>query len=349
MWLSVTGGSRLNSASAAHRLLAAAGRFWHTRSPMAHPKHVIEYAAIRGAAAFLNALPYRLALALAWLHAAFAFHVLRFRRNEAERRIRLVLGDAMPAGGPSRVAWVSLRNLCFNIVEMMRSRCIDSNWVERHVAGGLDSIRRVREQLGPGSGVVIALPHMGNWDIAGIAAHRLGLPVFTVAGKQKNPLVNAWMNRQRSHGIDVMQRGSSTLRTVVTRLRHGDAFAILPDSRTRRPDLLIPFLGGTANLGRGMAQFARAAGVPIWPVVATRTGWRQHRIEVLNPVFPDKTLDKETDIRRMTAAVIAGFDAAIRRQPEQWFWYNKRWVLDPLEPAADVAAADPALQEKVES
>jgi lauroyl/myristoyl acyltransferase len=37
----------------------------------------------------------------------------------------------------------------------------------------------------------------------------------------------------------------------------------------------------------------------------------------------------------MTQATMDLFDRAIRQQPDQWFWYNRRWVLDPppVEPA----------------
>ena len=32
----------------------------------------------------------------------------------------------------------------------------------------------------------------------------------------------------------------------------------------------------------------------------------------------------------MTAGVLKIMDQAIREHPEQWFWFNKRWVLDPI-------------------
>jgi lauroyl/myristoyl acyltransferase len=47
-------------------------------------------------------------------------------------------------------------------------------------------------------------------------------------------------------------------------------------------------------------------------------------------VYSDPGLDKAEDCRRITQRVMDIFDAAIRAQPEQYFWYNKRWVLDPL-------------------
>ena len=92
----------------------------------------------------------------------------------------------------------------------------------------------------------------------------------------------------------------------------------------------MPFLGAEANLGEGMALFARHTGVPVFPCLVTRHGWTSHRIRICEPVYPDKSLDKKKDVRRITAHVMKIIEAAIRDDPAQWFWYNKRWVLDPL-------------------
>ena len=51
-----------------------------------------------------------------------------------------------------------------------------------------------------------------------------------------------------------------------------------------------------------------------------------------DPIVPDPEADKKEDIERMFKELLALFESIIREQPEQYFWYNKRWVLDPLEP-----------------
>jgi KDO2-lipid IV(A) lauroyltransferase len=154
--------------------------------------------------------------------------------------------------------------------------------------------------------------------------------MFSIAGKQKNPLVNDWINRQRESGMTILERGGGTLKQIIRLLRSGNVLAILPDVRMPTPDLKLPFLGGTANLGRGMALFAITAKVPIIPAVFRREGWTRHAFDRLPAIHPDPSLDKDVDARRITAAVTALVDAAIRQSPEQWFWYNKRWVLTPL-------------------
>jgi len=291
----------------------------------------LEYGALVVFAALLNVLPYRVALACAWVVAWVLFHVVRFRRRETFRRIREVFGPEVPRREVRRIAWLSLRNMAFNCVEMMRAPHIDKAWVDRYMPDFQAKIQIVNGLLKRNRGLIFAVPHMGNWDLAGWACSRYGISMFSVAGKQKNPYVNAWMNRQREHGITMLERGSGALKQIIRLLRKGGhAFAILPDVRMPTPDLSLPFLGGTANLGRGMAMFAISAGVPILPAIFTRRGWGKHEFVHFEPLFPDPSRERDADARRLTEAVVAIVDRAVRENPGQWFWYNKRWVLTPL-------------------
>jgi KDO2-lipid IV(A) lauroyltransferase len=227
---------------------------------------------------------------------------------------------------------------------MMRAPAIDKAWVDRHMPQFKNHIEAVKALIDQYGGAVITVPHMGNWDLAGWACHRYGIKMFSIAGKQKNQLVNDWINRQRESGMTILERGGGTLKQIIKMLRNGNVLAILPDVRMPTPDLKIPFLGGTANFGRGMAMFAITAKVPIIPAIFRRSGWTRHEFDHLPAILPDPALDREQDAKRITEAVIAQVDAAIRQSPEQWFWYNKRWVLTPIreEETAQAPAPSPA-------
>lgn len=297
-------------------------------------KHRAEYAAVVAFERLFRVLPGRAGLALAWLVARFAFHVLRFRRSEAGRRIRQVFGGRVSARDVRRIEWESLRNTLFNIAEMMSLGPIDERWIERHYDGARKTADDIAAVLAEGRGAILALPHFGNWDLAGVVIARLGVPVFSIAGVQHNPLTNAWINRKRATGITILERGSAAIRQVVRRLRGNEVLAILPDVRMKTPGLPTEFLGATANLGRGMASFARATGAPILLAKVRRNGTSRHELGVSAPVRPDGSLDEDADVRRMTDVVMKAIDAEIRAEPGQWFWYNRRWVLDPLDDGA---------------
>ena len=291
-------------------------------------KDRIEYGAVLIIEGLFRILPYRICVGLAWLIARFAFHVLHWRRREAERRIRSVLG--VGAAEARKIAWQSLRNSMLMAGEILYGRAIRDRWIRRHVDGWAESLEKFKADSAPGRGIVLALPHFGNWYLAGSVMAHYGVPLFAVAGVQRNPLTNDWMNRRLYGKMRIFERGSSALRQCIKSLREGGVLAILPDVRMKTPDLTVHFLGGDANLGRGMAAFARRTGSPIVLAKIRRVGLSHHVFDIAEPLFPDKSLDEETDIRRLTETVMALIEAQIRHDPGQWFWYNKRWVLDPL-------------------
>lgn len=298
---------------------------------MASPKHYAEYALLRGLSGLLCILPYRAALALAWVFARIAFHVVRFRRRKALARIHAVF-PSISNREAKRIAWQSLRNLFFNIVELMRIPVCGERWLSRHFNDYAERLAQVEEVAGRHNGMVLAIPHCGNWDLAGIACSRHGIKMCAIAGRQRNKLVDGWLERVRG-GLVVIERGRlSDIRRVPRMLRDGFTLAVLPDVRMRRRDLAIPFLGGTANLGSGMARFAREAGVPVLPVVIRREGWTRFDVDVLQPIMPSQEEgDGAAADQALTEKVMAIFDSEIRKTPGQWFWYNSRWVLDPVE------------------
>ncbi len=295
-------------------------------------KHIVEYSLFRVLTVPLYILPYRAALflgcGLAWL----AFHVFRFRRAEAERRIKQVFGDRFTEQEITRIAWISLRNLFFNAVELVRLPRTNGAWFRKHVLPE-DPHVNVRKFMNEGRGVILAVPHMGNWDLAGVGTHRAGLPIFFIARDQKNPLMNAYLNRMRKYmGSDVVMRDDPSLvRKVLRRLKKGELMAILIDLRAKTEALNMQYLGHSAHIGAGMALFARQANAIILGSYVYRIGWTKHCWEVGEPIFANPDVDKQEDWKRMTQEVLNGYDAAVRKHPEQYFWYNKRWVLEPLD------------------
>lgn len=293
-------------------------------------KHVLEYGALRAVAGLVGVLPYRLALAVGWGLAWVGFHIVRFRRREAERRIREVFGARLAEPAVRRVAWISLRNLCFTAVEIMRSPSLGRDELERIGDYGA-LIRALRENHEAGRGAICALPHMGSWELSGRMVTLSGLPAFSVAGKQKNPLFDRYLNRTReAAGMPITMRGASALKAIVSRLKVGGILALLPDVRMPTEGVKVRFLGKEANVGAGMALFARHAGVPVFPIIVTRVGWARHVARVYPPLWADPAADKREDVQRLTQAVLDIVNQAILDQPEQWFWYNRRWVLDPV-------------------
>ena len=293
----------------------------------------LEYGVLRTACVLVNAVPSRAACAgargLAWLMT----DVFAFKRARTLARIRETFPEKT-AREARAIARFSLANLLQNAIEMIRAPRLTKDWITRHVKDMPVYADRLRAVLDEGKGAVIMVPHAGNWYMAAWAMARYGMPLCAIAARQRNPLINDWLARQYDT-IDVLTRGeASTLHDIRERIRRGGAFAILPDLRVPQPDVRVPFLNGEANVSHGGALFSVATGAPL-VVAMMRREKGLHTFDHLATLRPDPDApDKKEEARRLTREVMVLLDAAIQKTPEQWFWYNKRWLLQPVRPTA---------------
>ncbi len=307
------------------------------------PKHIAEYAALRLFQGCFNILPYRAALAVGAGLGWFAFYVVRWRVPAAKRRIREVLGEDLPAQEVNRIAFLSLRYMFFNMVDVLRHNFWTRERFRKYSNFHL-AAERMHQHLESGRGAVAALPHMGSWELGGVASEVYGVPLFFIVGVQRNPLFNDFMNELRggTGGKALPREDRMLLRKVVKNLRAGQVLAMTNDLRSRTKGISVQFLGKEANIVGGMALFARQAKVPVLPMIVYREGWTQHRCILCDPIEPDFDLPKEEDWQRITQITMTRYEEEIRKRPEQYFWYNKRWVLDPFIEEAAAPSAGPA-------
>ena len=288
-----------------------------------------EYAALRVFCALVNAIPYPIAMALARSLAWSAFHIFRFKRARTLERIRSVF-PAMGAGEVKRVAVKSLANILMTGVEMIRAPKLTRRWMDKYVKDGRLYKDKLQSYVDEGRGVVIMVPHSGNWYMAAWSMAKYGLPLFAIAAKQRNRRIDAWMKRQYGD-IEVLDRGEkSTLVKIKEKLESGRAFAILPDLRVPVRDVEVGFLGTTANVSHAGAMFAVRCGAPIVVASMRREGGR-HVFDHLATLRPDPAAsDRKEEARRLTREAMAMIDRSIQAHPGDWFWYNKRWILQPV-------------------
>lgn len=289
---------------------------------------LVEYGALRAVCALVNTIPYGLACACARGVACVAVSC-GFKRARTLERIQTCFPEKSRAEALA-IAKFSLANVLTNAVEMIRAPRFTKAWIARHVKDVDVYAKLLRAVVDEGHGAVIMVPHCGNWYMAAWAMAQYGIPLSAIAARQRNPYVDAWMKRQYG-SIDVVERGSaSVMRDILDILRQGRGFAILPDLRVPQRDVEVPFLNGTANVSHGGAMFAVATGAPIVVAIMRRVDGRHvfDHLATLRP-NPDAPNRKE-EACRLTREALALLDAGIRRTPEQWFWYNKRWILQPV-------------------
>ncbi len=294
------------------------------------PKHIAEYVTLVLLSGLVRILPLRAALALGWVFAAGLHFVGRVNVARTHKRIREVFGDRYTDKEVRRIAWIAWRNLCFNAIEALRFSMLTLETIRKQPLASLEpKLKKILTDCE--NGFIIATPHMGNWEIAGIAADLADIPLFVIVRKQKNPLMDDYINKmRRTFSMEVLHREARMLKGVVDRIKQGKVLAILPDINSRAKGVTVDFLNGRATIAPGTAAFAQMANCPICPICVRRIGWTRHDAILLDPITPNPAMDKEKDQHRMMQKTMNAISEEICKTPEQYFWYNKRWVLDSI-------------------
>ncbi len=201
--------------------------------------------------------------------------------------------------------------------------------VRRHiVAEGLHHVETARDA---GTGMIYALPHVGNWEIAGLVAADLGVKVVAVAEQLRDSDVTRWFvaKREALELEIVIADGSKELTSRLRqRLGHGDAVALLCDRDVTGSGVDVNFFGEVTKLPVGPALLGIRSGAPILPVASFFRRGRGHRVVVAAPVEIAHEGPLRQRVRSTTQNVAYALEDLIRQAPAQWHLVQPNWPSD---------------------
>ena len=188
----------------------------------------------------------------------------------------------------------------------------------------------LRDGFGAGRGAIIALPHMGNWDLAGAWACLTGMPVSTVAEVLRpESLFNRFVSYREQLGMEVvpLAKDGNALARLKRSLDAGRLVCLLTDRDLSSSGLEVELLGEPARLPGGPAVLARMTGAPIVALSLTYRGPLLH-LDFSDPVA---VRPGRAGVVRMTQEIADFFSAGIRGAPADWHMLQRVFTAD-LEP-----------------
>jgi KDO2-lipid IV(A) lauroyltransferase len=183
-----------------------------------------------------------------------------------------------------------------------------------------------------GKGVIAALPHLGNWEAAGLEAARQGVPVTAVAEVLPDPRIVEWFTRRRAtFGIEIVlaSKGVSTL--IETRLRQGGTVALVADRDLKRKGIPVIFFGEQTTLPAGPLLFAMRTGAMLLPA-GTYFTKRGHHNVVLPPLEIPVEGDNASRLAAAAQLLANRFEDVIRKAPTDWHLFQPNWPSDFSQP-----------------
>lgn len=122
-------------------------------------------------------------------------------------------------------------------------------------------------------GAVVALPHSGNWDLAGAWACVTGMPVSTVAEQLGDPEFAAFTAFREGLGMQVIShRDPAALPKLVTAVRDGRVVCLVADRDLLGSGIPVTWNGHPVRMPAGPALVARRSGAALFPMVSHYRG-----------------------------------------------------------------------------
>ena len=191
-----------------------------------------------------------------------------------------------------------------------------------------DGIEHVHEAREKGHGVIIAMPHTGNWDLAGAWVARR-VPSTAVVERLEPPELYAWFNRVRHRlGFDTVPLGPEAGPALMRALRANRVVGLLCDRDIGGTGIEVEFFGERTKLPGGPATLALRSGAPILPAAAYFDAEVGHRGVIQAPVESERTGRLREDVIRVTQAVTRALEGLIARAPTQWHNFQPTWPSD---------------------
>lgn len=260
------------------------------------------------------------------------------RRGKGVQRLESNYARVLPDATPERLAELSRAGMRSYLRYWMESFRLPA-WSEERVRTGFDckDVHHLTDGLASDRGVILALPHMGNWDLAGAwVTTKLETPFTTVAERLKpESLYDRFVAYREGLGMEVLPHsGGTAFGTLARRLRDGGLICLVAERDLSASGVDVEFFGETTRMPAGPALLAQQTGAVLLPVTLWYDDSPVMQGRVHPPVEVPETGTRAEKTSVMTQALADAFATGIAEHPEDWHMLQRLWLKD-LDPGKD--------------
>jgi phosphatidylinositol dimannoside acyltransferase len=250
-------------------------------------------------------------------------------RNGGPAQLRKNLARVIgvtPARVPSGLIRASLASYARYWREAFRLPSMNLPAVARRVDEAFIGADKLQAAVDAGRGGVLALPHSGNWDMAGVwLVHKHG--TFTTVAERLKPdsLFRRFVNYRESLGFEVIPLSGGErppFELLAERLRQNKFVCLMAERDLTRNGVQVDFFGEPTRMPAGSAKLAIATGAPLHPVHIHYDG-DDCVVDV-----QDALDTSSADVAAITQALADRFAKGIAAHPADWHMLQPQWLAD---------------------
>jgi lauroyl/myristoyl acyltransferase len=284
----------------------------------------------------LRVLPLTWVARLGRMGGAIAYWLDGRHRRVARRNLTLCFGAEKSPAEIEAIARENFRRIGENFASAVKTASMSLDRLKPHMTvAGAEKMLRPGDPRPPGS-QVIAIGHFGNFEMFARAAQLVpGLQAATTYRGLNSPLLDGLLLSLREKNGCLFferRRDGPALRAAMT--SKPLLLGLLSDQHSGDHGARLPFFGRDCGTSKAPAVFAMRYQVPLYTAICFRTSLAHWRIE-LGDRIPTEENGKPRSAEEIMLDVNQAFEAAVRRDPANWFWVHNRWK--PARKAAPAA------------
>jgi len=174
--------------------------------------------------------------------------------------------------------------------------------------------------LAENKGVIMVAGHFGPWEMLAAWIGYNNYQFSGVAQRQSNRGSDKFFSEIRgASGIHHIFR-KSNIDTMYKVLTDGHILGLVNDQDARKRGVLVDFFGLPSSTSKGAAIFLQKTEAPIIFVSVIEMKMNVYEIE-----FIRVNASHKDDVAEITQKFTSYLELAIRKNPEQYFWFHNRW------------------------
>ena len=245
--------------------------------------------------------------------------------KQLRKNLARVLG-VPPDRVPESLIRASLASYARYWREAFRLPSMDLPAVARRLDEVFIGADRLAAAVDSGRGGVLALPHSGNWDMAGVWLANTHGTFATVAERLKpESLYRRFIEYRESLGFEVFPLSGGErppFEALAERLRANKFVCLMAERDLTRSGVEVDFFGEPTRMPAGSAKLAIETGAPLFPAHVHYDG-DDCVVDV------QEALDTSSgDVTVITQALADRFATNIAAHPADWHMLQPQWLAD---------------------
>jgi lauroyl/myristoyl acyltransferase len=302
------------------------------------------YLVALGLVKFLQALPLRWVARIGRGCGALAYAIDGRHRRVAQRNLAMCFGEEKSPGEIRAIARENFRRLGENYACAVKTAAMSWEELKASVEFLLpepDAIVLGR----PPRSIVFAVGHFGNFELYARFANLM--PDFECATTYRGlrqPSLNRLMQSMRETSrCHFFERRTDAPALKAWMAPVGRILGLLADQHAGTGGIRVPFFGHDCATTASPAVFALRYNCALRTGICYRVGLARWRLEMGGEVQTHEG-ERARSVEAITREINQSFEAAVRRDPANWFWVHNRWKPDKAVPK--ISKTPPAVVER---